>query len=124
MGVAACQRGNELLRRQIDALAIPVELDFIEHLNRLVKYPDAGTPMGAVRISYDDRGKGRWWVECPVTGYGFFYPTIREAVRRWRIVVTGYDCDSKTFIAEPMPAQTVQELLKIKLSACKGWTTP
>ena len=27
---------------------------------------------------------------CPVTGYGFWYPTLAETVRSYRVTVTSY----------------------------------
>ena len=90
MGIAAYNRGSAHIRREIDAGARPVEFEIIERLNALPKYPDAGKPFGPIQFIHDPRGF--WVAECPVTGYGFFYTTLNEAVRRWRVQIVAYDC--------------------------------
>lgn len=71
-----------------DAEARPVEFEIMERLNALPKYADAGKPFGAIQFLYDPRGF--WVAECPITGYGFFYATLHEAVKRWRVTITGF----------------------------------
>jgi hypothetical protein len=98
MGAAAEHRGNALVRRQIAAEPRPVEFQFMDELNALPKYPDAGTPFGEIRFVFSHNG---WFAECPITEHGFWYRTLREAVRRWRVKVIGFD--NGKWIAQPMP---------------------
>lgn len=65
----------------------PVEFEIMDHLNALAKFNDAGTPFGPVRFV---EGNGGFWIECPKTGFGWWYTTLREAVRR-----TGMDAGSE-----------------------------
>ena len=88
MGVAAYRRGNAMITRQIESDARPVEFQRMSDLNALPKFPGARAPWGdEVHIVRSHR---RWWVECPITGYGYHYATLREAVRSWDIHVIGY----------------------------------
>lgn len=67
-----------------------VEFAIIDRLNALEKYADAGKPFMETQFVFDPRG---FWVhECPRTGYGFFYKTLDEAVKRWRVSIVGFDC--------------------------------
>lgn len=88
MGIAATYRGNAVISQQIAAEARPVEFVLMDDLNALPKYDDASTPFGEVRFV---AGHGGMWAECPVTGFGYWYPNLREAVRRWRVEIYGYE---------------------------------
>jgi hypothetical protein len=59
----------------------------MDELNSLPKAPKAPTPFGEIRFV---ASHGGWWAECPTTGYGFHYPTLREAVRSFRVEVYAY----------------------------------
>lgn len=98
MGVAAYNRGSAAIRRYHAEKETPHEFGVIEMLNRLPKYPDAGTPFGPVELAFSYRV---CWVECPVTGYGFAYANAREAVKRWNITITGWDAIRGVYLAEP-----------------------
>lgn len=90
MGAAAYNRGTKAIAAQIDAETRPVEFAIIDRLNALEKYADAGKPFMETQFVFDPRG---FWVhECPRTGYGFFYKTLDEAVKRWRVSIIGFDC--------------------------------
>lgn len=88
MGIAAYNRGSAAISAHIDADRRAVEFEIIEHLNSLEKYPDAGIPFGPINFVPYHSG---WLAECPVTGSGFYYQNIREAVRRWQVTITGFD---------------------------------
>lgn len=98
MGAAAYNRGSAAISAQIDAEKRPVEFEIMDNLNALAKFKDAGTPFGPVRLV---EGNGGFWIECPATGFGWWYTTLREAVRRWRVTIVGFD--NGVWIAEPMP---------------------
>ena len=98
MGVAAYQRGNALIRRQFDADERKAEFQMMDNLNALPKFPDAGTPFGVIHFVHSH---GVWFAECPVTGFGYWYKTLREAVRRWRVTITEYR--HGVWVAKPMP---------------------
>jgi len=89
MGIAAYNRGSAAITTQINMQARPVEFEIIDRLNALPKFTDAGKPLGPIQFVYDPRGF--WVAECPVTGYGFFYRTLGEAVRRWRVTIIAFD---------------------------------
>lgn len=97
MSAAAEHRGNALISRQIDAMARPVEFQLMDDLNALPKYTDAGTPFAEIHFVYSHGG---WWAECPKTGRGYWYRTLREAMRRWRVEIYAYD--NGAWIARPM----------------------
>ena len=99
MGIAAYNRGTRAIQAQFDAEQRPPEFEMIEILNALPKYPDAGTPFGPTQFVHDWRGF--WAHECPKTGYGWWYTNLHEAVKRWRVTITGYE--NGKWIAEPMP---------------------
>ena len=90
MGIAAYNRGSAALSREIDADQRPVEFEIMDRLNALPKYEDAGKPFGPIEFVYDYRGF--WVAQCPRTGFGFFYDTCAEAVRRWRVRIVAFDC--------------------------------
>lgn len=73
---------------QIDAGARAVEFEIMDMLNALPKYADAGKLFGPIQF-YADRGG--FWAQCPLTGFGFWYHTLHEAVRRWHVTVTAFD---------------------------------
>lgn len=98
MGAAAYNRGSKVVARQAAESARPVEFEIIERLNALPKFEDAGTPFGPVHFVASHGGV---FAECPVTGFGYWYPTLHETTRRWRVVVTGYDATIGAYIATP-----------------------
>lgn len=94
MGAAAENRFKRLVRRQADQAARLPEFEFMDDLNALPKYPDAGKPFGPINFV---SGHGGWWAECPSTGFGYWYSTLREAVRRWRVTIMTYDAGTLTW---------------------------
>jgi hypothetical protein len=89
MGVAAYNRGSVALSREIDAEARPVEFEIMERLNALPKYEDAGTPFTSIQFVV---GNGGFWAQCPRTGFGFWYATLPEAIKRWRVRIVAFNC--------------------------------
>lgn len=87
MGAAAYARGSALLSRHIDSEARRAEFVLMEDLNAIAKKDNAPTPFGEIRFA---SGHGGWWAECPVTGFGYHYATLREAVRSFRVEVYAY----------------------------------
>ena len=102
MGAAAEHRGNALIRKQIAAQDRPAEFAMMDDLNALPKHEGAGTPFADIHFIH---GHGGWWAECPTTGYGYWYATLREAIRRWRVEVYGYE--NTRWIARPIPNETI-----------------
>lgn len=87
MSNAQYNRGSAAISRQIDAEMRPVEFEIMERLNALPKYPDAGKPFGPIQFVFGNNGV---WATCPITGYGFPYRTLAEAVRRWRVTIVAF----------------------------------
>lgn len=98
MGVAAYNRGSVAIRRTLGDEGCHIK-QFVADLNELPKYPDAGTPPGDLVITFS---RGVWWVNVASNpdGYGYWYRSIREAVRRWRVYVIGPDYAGR-FIGVP-----------------------
>lgn len=96
MGAAAYQRGSALISKQFAADRRAPEFVLMDELNALEKFPDAGRPFGPVTFSFSHGG---WWAMCPTTGFGYWYRTLREAVRRWHVEIVGYD--NGDWLAEP-----------------------
>lgn len=88
MGVAAYNRGSACISQQIaNDKYRPVEFDIMDTLNALPKYNTATPPHGSVRLG---EGHGGWWIYCIKTGYGYWYKTLHEAIKRWDIVIIAY----------------------------------
>lgn len=88
MSVRQENRYRKLVIEQGRKAVRPAEFQMMEDLSALPKYEDAGTPFGPIRFAH---GNGGWWAECPKTGFGYWYKTLHEAVRRWRVTIVGYD---------------------------------
>lgn len=102
MGVAAYNRGTAAIRDRIEAENFrPREFEMMDILNSIPKNEDCGRPFGPVNIVKDS--KGFWSIECPRTGYGYWYKTIHEIMRRWSVTIIGYDPDTKIWSATPTP---------------------
>jgi hypothetical protein len=97
MGAAAYARGSALIARQIDGDARPVAFVIMDDLNALPKKDKAPTPFGEIQFV---AGHGGWWAECPKTGFGYHYKTLREAVRSFRVEVYAYN--NGAWLARPM----------------------
>lgn len=101
MGAAAEHRGNRLIRDQLNAEQRDPIFQFMEDVNAQPKYPDAGYYPHPVTLS---PGNGGWWAEPEgfKAPYGYWYPSVREAVRRWRMELVAYDAPSATWRALPI----------------------
>jgi hypothetical protein len=84
MSAAAEHRYQAFAAREAEARTPPHNEMFLRDLNALPKLPDAAKPFGEVLFVHSHGG---WFAECPTTGYGFWYRTLREAVRSWRVAV-------------------------------------
>ena len=90
MGSAALHRGNKCIREQLCADATKREFEFMDMLNSLAKYPDASNPPVPIKFAWDGR---MWWAVAQkrgFSGYGYWYTSLHEAVRRWNVSITGY----------------------------------
>ena len=85
MGIAAYNRGTKALAQAIDAQARAVEFDLMDSLNAMLRDPRAATPFGPIQFV---PGHDGIWAECPVTGFGYWYRTLRAAVRAWNVEIT------------------------------------
>lgn len=88
MGAAAYRRGSASITRQLEQEQRPQEFAMMDDLNSLTKYADAGTPLGPIQFVW---ARGVWWAECPTSGFGFWYTTLRAAIRRWHVRIIAYD---------------------------------
>lgn len=84
MSARSENRYKAFARREADAKMPDHIAILVADLNAQKKNEGARAPfMDAVL----KQGHGGWWMECPITGYGFWYKTIRAAVRAWRVTV-------------------------------------
>lgn len=74
----------------------PAEFEILERLNQLHKLPGARKPLDTIRFVYS---RGRWWAECPTTGFGYPHKTLNEAVQSWDVTVIA--CAQQQWIARP-----------------------
>lgn len=96
MGIAAYNRGTKRIQADIDTTQRPREFVMMDMLNAIPKLEKAPKPFGPIHFVFSHGG---WWAECPVTGFGYHYRTLREAVRSFRVVISR--CDHGVFIGEP-----------------------
>jgi len=87
MGIAAYNRGSRAITEQANRFRRAAEFIMMDELNSLPKADGAPRPFGPVRLIM---GHGGWWAECPTTGFGFWFKTLRCAVRAFRIEVREY----------------------------------
>lgn len=87
MGVAAYNRGSALISRQIAAEARDPIFVKMDELNAMPKDVKAPKPFGPIQFV---AGHGGWWAECPRTGFGYWFKTLRLAVRAFNVEITGY----------------------------------
>ena len=88
MGIAAYNRGSNAISRQLDADQKPVEFLMMDDLNALPKSPTHDSHLALYNSVCDHHG---WWAECPVTKYGYCYPSLRQAVQSWQVTITEYN---------------------------------
>lgn len=101
MGVAAYNRGSMSIRKGI-ALDYnkPVEFEIMDRLNSLVKYPDCGRINENLIFSHDHRGL--CWVNTQSNpdGFGYWYKSLNEAVKRWNVLIVEFD--NGNWIGKPL----------------------
>jgi hypothetical protein len=93
MGAAAYRRGSNAIAARIEAereQRHPREFEMMDILNMMPKYEDCGRITEPVLFTFSH---GVWWVnvERKPDGFGWWYRSLAEAVKRWSVVVTGYD---------------------------------
>lgn len=99
MGVAAYNRGSALISRQLsEDPRVSAMRSLVDSLNAVAKREGAQRPWGPARL---ERGHGGWWLACPKTGFGYWYRTLRAAMREWNIYVA--EVDGRGFTCLPMP---------------------
>lgn len=89
MGIAQYNRGTAAISRSFDREARPVVFDIMDRLSALPKHADARAPFGPMVFT---AGNGGFWAleSADSDSFGFWYPSLAEAVKSWRCVVTGY----------------------------------
>lgn len=110
MGIAAYNRGSTQIRRELANNQRLVVFEIMERLNALEKYGDCGELRGAVVIKYD---RGVWHLldkEKLYKGYGYWYPSLEELMRRWSIEITGYDATTDTWSTARVGRSSLQKL--------------
>lgn len=96
MGAAAENRYRAFAAREAQAMVPSLNQVLIADLNAMPKDEGAPTPFDDIHFI---ASHGGWFAECPTTGHGYFYRTLREAVRAWRVAVF---IDSGILIGQPI----------------------
>lgn len=96
MGIAAYNRGTQVLRARIASEQRDTVFVFMEELNNLPKHPEASAPFGTIHFVHSHGGV---FAECPKTGFGYWYKNLRTAVSAWKVTVT--ECKNGVFVAQP-----------------------
>lgn len=84
MSVKAENRYKAFASREAAAKFPSHNDQFVLDLNAIPKTDDAARPFDEIHFV---SSHGGWFAECPTTGYGFWYRTLREAVRQWRVTI-------------------------------------
>jgi len=102
MGIAAYNRGSRAISQRIDSQQRAAEFELMSHLNSLPKYPDCGQPPAQIQFVFEH---GVWWAQSSkgAAGFAYYYPTLREAVRRWNVSIRGYA--DGIWIGDPLPRE-------------------
>jgi hypothetical protein len=101
MGVAAYNRGNAVISRQLQVGAMDRLRADLNDLNATPKDPGAVAPWGPVDLVPGHEG---WWAECPTTGHGYWYRSLRAALRAWRIAVVSVGMKGGVICYRAVPA--------------------
>lgn len=90
MGIAAYNRASSVIRLRISQDDRPVAFQMMEDFNNLEKYDDAGAPFGDLIFTFS---RGVWWVNAAShpDGYGYYYKSLREAIKRWKVVIVEFN---------------------------------
>lgn len=88
MGIAAYNRGSKLISDQIQNDARAVEFQMMDELNALPRSGDAQVAWGPLYFTFSH---GVCWAECPVSGFGYAYPSLRKAIKAWRVTITEFN---------------------------------
>ena len=90
MGVAAYNRSSQVIRKRIADGDRPVEFEIMERLNALDKYPDCGKIDENLIFTFSHNV---WWVnvETRPDGFGYWYKSLHEAVKRWNVKIIGFN---------------------------------
>lgn len=118
MGIAAYNRSSNVISTTITLAARRREFVMMDMLNALPKAADARTPFGGINFVHSHGG---WFAECPTTGYGFFYKSLRAAVQQWNVAVTGYTRGGvwTSVVQRPEPITAPVALYSCKCPLCK-----
>ena len=84
MGAAAERRYRVFAARQATEGQKTMDQLFIADLNAIPKLAGAPVPWGEIVFVCSHGG---WWAECPTTGYGYWYRTLRVAVSSWAVAI-------------------------------------
>ena len=100
MSKAAYERGSRAIAAQMRQNERPIEFEIMENMNAVPKKPGSMAPFGEVAIFAE---RGVFFIECPITGRSFWYPTMTKLMASWRVAVTEYNAITKRFTAVPLP---------------------
>lgn len=88
VGVASYRRGSRRVSEDISREARSKAMELLQDLNEIPKTDTAPKPFGPIRFVPYQRG---WFAECPQTGHGYYYETLRRAVASWQVEVVSVE---------------------------------
>lgn len=102
MGIAAYRRGNVAISRQLAPTQAERDGEHLRDLNATPRHERAVAPWGPIHFV---PGNGGWWAQCPKTGFGYWYKTLRRAIAEWRVTLTevGMRGGEVVYVAVPTP---------------------
>lgn len=103
MGAAAENRYVRFAAQQADMCAPSHNEALLADLNAIPKRDGASTPFDDIHFI---QSHGGWFAECPTTGFGYWYRTLREAVASWRVAIF---LDGGVLVGQPLAAQGSQQ---------------
>jgi hypothetical protein len=96
MSAASESRYRAFAARQAQAGAPSLNESFVRALNAIPKEFMAPTPFDDVHFI---RGNNGWWAECPTTGFGYWFKTLRKAVAAFNVAIF---MDGNRLVGQPV----------------------
>jgi hypothetical protein len=98
MSAASENRYRAFAARQAQAQAGHLSHNeaLVRDLNAIPKASGAPTPFGDVHFVHGHNG---WWAECPTTGFGYWFKTLRKAAAAFNVAIF---IDGNRLIGQPV----------------------
>lgn len=116
MGIAAYNRGSQVIARQIqrDYPVRPRAFEIMDRINALPKFGNDSllSALKVQRVPFPDTvalefSRGVWWMMDPdnmYEGHSRWYRSLEDAIRSWDIFLVGYNETTRIWTAKAVPA--------------------